>query len=161
VHEPAKPAAERMPWPGYEPPIGERRLLKWTWAVTRLQESRRYWLATAGPSGSPHLAAVWGVWTGGALVFSTGRATRKALNLAARQECSIATESAEEAVIVQGRAEEMHDGSLIAAADALYLGKYGSSALIDDSPLFAVRPRSIVGIMDGDTRLLPTRWRCA
>jgi pyridoxamine 5'-phosphate oxidase-like protein len=159
VHELGEPAAERMPWPGYEPSTEGRRLLEWTWAVARLQESRRYWLATAAPSGSPHLAAVWGVWTGSALVFSTGRATRKALNLAARQECSIATESAEEAVIVQGRAEEIHDASLIAAADALYLDKYGSSALIDDSPLFAVGPESVVGIVDSDTALLPTRWR--
>ena len=161
MHEPAEPAAERMPWPGYEPPADGRQLLEWTWAATRLRESRRYWLATAGPSGLPHLAAVWGVWSGGALVFSSGRTTRKALNLARRQRCSIATESAEEAVIIEGSAAEVHDKGLIAAADAAYLAKYGSSALMDDSPLFAVRPRSVVGIVDGSASLLPTRWRLA
>ena len=148
-----------MPWPGYEPPAEGRRLLEWRWAVARLMESRRYWLASAGPSGAPHLAAVWGVWAGGALVFSTGRKTRKALNLAGRPECGIATESAEHAVIVQGAAVELHDDALIAGADAAYRDKYGSSAVMEDSPLFAVHPRSIVGIVDGDTSVLPTRWR--
>jgi hypothetical protein len=127
--------------------------------VSRLRVSRRYWLATAGPSGVPHLAAVWGVWTGAALVFSTGRTTRKALNLGARQECSIATESAEEAVIIEGRADDMRDPKLIASADAAYIAKYGSSVLMDDSPLFGVRPRSIVGIVDSSATVLPTRWR--
>jgi hypothetical protein len=159
VHEAAQPAGERMPWPGYEPPGDGRRLLEWTWAVRRLQESRRFWLATARPSGVPHLAAVWGVWVAGALFFSTGRTTRKALNLAGRQECSMATESAAEAVIIQGSAGEVHNQKLVAAADAAYSAKYGSSALIDDSPLFALRPRSVVGIVDGDASLLPTRWR--
>ena len=159
MYEPAEPAAERMPWPGYEPPAGKRRLLEWSWAVARLQESRRYWLATAGRSGVPHLAAVWGVWNAGALVFSTGRTTRKALNLGQRQECSIATESAEEAVVIRGSAGELRDQRLVAAADAAYVAKYGSSALIDDSPLFAVRPRSVIGILDSAASVLPTRWR--
>ena len=159
MHEPAEPAAEPMPWPGYESPTAGRRLLEWTWAVTRLKESRRYWLATAGPSGAPHLAAVWGVWIGAGLVFSTGRSTRKALNLAGRRECSIATESAEAAVIIKGSAAEVHDTELVAAADVAYMAKYGSSALMEDSPLFAVRPKSVVGIVDSDTSVLPTRWR--
>lgn len=158
MQEPA-PAGERMPWPGYEPPTEGRRLLEWAWAVSRLQESRRYWLATAGPSGEPHLAAVWGVWTSGRLVFSTGRITRKALNLGGRHECSIATESAEEAVIIEGSADEMRDAKLIASADAAYMAKYGSSVLMDESPLFGVRPRSVVGIVDSSATVLPTRWR--
>jgi hypothetical protein len=159
VQEPAEPTAERMPWPGYEPPSEGRRLLEWAWAVSRLRESRRYWLATAGPEGLPHLAAVWGVWTGAALVFSTGRMTRKALNLGARKECSIATEGAEEAVIIEGSADEVRDAKLIASADATYIAKYGSSLLMDDSPLFGVRPRSVAGIVDGSATVLPTRWR--
>jgi hypothetical protein len=148
-----------MPWPGYEPPAEGRRLLEWTWAVTRLQESRRYWLATAGLSGAPHLAAVWGVWAAGAMVFSTGRMTRKARNLASRRECSLATESAEEAVILHGSAEEVRDPRLIAEVDAAYVAKYGSSAVIGGSPLFAVRPRWVTGIVDSDASVLPTLWR--
>lgn len=148
-----------MPWPGYEPPTEGRRLLEWTWALTRLEESQRYWLATAGPSGAPHLAAVWGVWTGGALVFSTGRATRKALNLASRQECSIATESAEEAVVLEGVVDEVRGGALMKAAEDAYIVKYGSTMLVGDSAVFAVRPRNVAGIVDSSPVFLPTRWR--
>jgi Pyridoxamine 5'-phosphate oxidase len=148
-----------MPWPGYEPPTEGRRLLEWTWAVARLQESRRYWLATAGPSGTPHLAAVWGVWAGGALVVSTGRSTRKALNLAGRQECSIATENAEEAVVIEGVAEEVRGAALMKSADDAYIAKYGSTMLVGDSVVFAVRPRRVAGIVDSSASYLPTRWR--
>ena len=148
-----------MPWPGYEPPGDGRTLLQWSWAAERLAESRRYWLATAGSAGLPHLAAVWGVWSDGALVFSTGRRTRKAVNLGGRPECAIATESAAEAVIVEGMAVELRDRAAIAAADAAYRTKYGSSAVMEDSAVFAVRPRSVVAIVDGDESKLPTRWR--
>ena len=148
-----------MPWPGYKPPTEGRRLLEWKWAVARLQESRRYWLATAGASGAPHLAAVWGVWTGGALVFSTGRSTRKAFNLAERRECSVATENAEEAVVIEGVAEPVREAPQMKAADEAYIAKYGSTMLVGDSVVFAVRPRSIAGIVDSSASFLPTRWR--
>ena len=72
VDEAIAPIAERMPWPGYEQPTEGRRLLSWRWATTRLERSPRYWLATVGASGTPHLTAVWAVWVGGRLVFSTG-----------------------------------------------------------------------------------------
>ena len=150
-----------MPWPGYGPPAEGRRLMDWSWAVARLRESRRYWLATAGPGGKPHLAAVWGVWVDGALAFSTGGGTRKAMNLGARHECSLATESAENAVIVEGVAHELHDQAAIASADTAYRAKYGSSMVMEGSPLFAVRPRSVVAIVDSDRASLPTRWRFA
>jgi hypothetical protein len=150
-----------MPWPGYEPPSEGRMLLPWRWAEARLAKSRRYWLATAGGSGRPHLTPVWGVWAGGALVFSTGRSTRKSLNLSDRPACSVATETAEEAVIIEGAAGELHDASGRAAADAAYVTKYGSSMLVGDSVVYAIRPKWIVGIVDGNGPFLPTRWRAS
>jgi hypothetical protein len=155
----APPVGEPMPWPGYEPPVRGRGLLGWDWAEARLERSRRYWLATTGASDRPHLAAVWGVWVQWKLIFSTGRATRKARNLALRPECSISTEDAEEAVIMHGRADETQDGEVLKAAERAYIAKYGSSLVLEDSPVFVIQPRFVVGIVDSSTSALPTRWR--
>lgn len=155
----AEPSADRMPWPGYEPEPAGARILPWSWAVERLARERRFWLATAAADGTPHLMAVWAAWTGDGLAFSTGRGTRKARNLAGRPRCSISTESAREAVVVEGVAEELRDRSLVERADAAYVRKYGSSMQIPDSPVFVVRPRVVLGMVDGDPALLPTRWR--
>lgn len=156
-----EPPAERMPWPGYEPDRPGARLLAWAWAEERLRDSRRYWLATGGPDGSPHLAPVWGVWVDGALVFSTGRLTRKARNLAARPACAIATESGAEAVVVQGVAEEIGPGLELESVGVAYAAKYGGSPVIGDSPVVAVRPVVVWALVDSDPTVLPTRWRLA
>lgn len=156
-----EPRAERMPWPGYTPTEAEARLLRWGWAVERLQRSRRFWLATAGPEGSPHLAAIWAVWTGDALAFSTGRQTRKARNLAVRPRCTVSTESGGEAVVVEGVAGEVTDPERLARIDDDYTAKYASSMLVPDSPVFAVRPLLVSGIVDSNGFVLPTRWRLA
>lgn len=52
---------------------------------------------------------VWGIWVDSAFYFSTGRDTRKAKNLAVHPNCVIASEHADEAVIVEGTAAEVTD----------------------------------------------------
>jgi hypothetical protein len=153
------PLAEPMPWPGYELPRGDAGLLPWSWAAGRLQEARRYWLASTHADGSAHLRAVWAAWVDGRLAFSTGRETRKARNLAAETRCSIATEHGHDSVIVEGVAEELTDRAAVERADMAYVAKYGSSMLVGDSPVFAVRPRFVIGFRERDRSVRPTRWR--
>ena len=64
--------------PGYGISPGPNGLLPWSWAQARLRDARNYWVASTGPDGAPHLAAVWAVWFDGAVVFSTGGRSRKA-----------------------------------------------------------------------------------
>ena len=109
------PEATHLYWPdarshdGATDPDPTRGLLPWSWAVERLEKSHNYWVATARPNGRPHLMVVWGIWREDAFWFTTGRGTRKARNLAANPNCSIATEGADEAVIVEGQARETND----------------------------------------------------
>ena len=147
-----------MPWPGYEPAPGQARLLEWSWAVGRLREARRYWLATTHADGSAHLRVVWAAWVRDRLAFSTGRATRKARNLAAEPRCSLAIEAGDESLVVEGVAEEVTEAALIREADAAYVAKYGSSMLIGDSPVFSVRPLVVIGVSESDPSARPTRW---
>jgi hypothetical protein len=60
-----------MPDYGIMPADAGGGLLPWSWAVQRLDRAHNYWVATSKPAGSPHLAAVWGVWVDGAFHFST------------------------------------------------------------------------------------------
>src|SRR5437763_1813695 len=89
-----KPQASRPHMPGYGIADADagRGLLSWRWAEKRLEKGRTYFIATADPSGKPHVMPVWGIWLTGAFFFSTGNQSRKARNLAANNECSVVTE---------------------------------------------------------------------
>jgi hypothetical protein len=71
----------------------------------------------------------------------------------------ITTEHADEAVVIDGVAGELTDRAELDRADTAYRVKYGSSIFLGDSPVFAVRPITAFGIIDGETGAWPTRWR--
>jgi PPOX class probable F420-dependent enzyme len=161
-----QPEASRPSMPGYGilPAEAGGGLLPWAWAVERLERSHNYWVATCRPDGAPHLAAVWGIWLDGALWFSTGARSRKARNLAADPRCVVAPADAAESVVLEGTAERVADPDRIARAQAAYSGKYGSGFPDpDQDPLFAVRPRQVVGLTEHDPGLSAsaTRWSFA
>ena len=101
----AAPKPSRPHMPGYGMPKSKKGLLPWKWAEQRLRKSHNYWITTVKPDGSPHTMVVWGLWMDGAFLFSTGRQSRKARNLAKNPRCVVCTEQAEEAVVVEGVAE--------------------------------------------------------
>src|SRR5688572_3927878 len=136
MRENPEPSAERMTTPDYEPP-GKRALLC-RCAAQRLIRSRRFWLATSRAAGTPHVMPVWGAWVGDALVFSTGRRTRKARNISTNARCVITTEHADEPVIIEGVASEVTAPAELDRADEAYRAKYDSPIFLGDSPVFAV-----------------------
>jgi len=76
--------------PDYGLASDDTGLLPWSWAVERLTSTRRFWVATADPTGQPHLSPVWAVWFDDALWFSCGPRSRKARNLLADPRCVLA-----------------------------------------------------------------------
>jgi PPOX class probable F420-dependent enzyme len=138
-------------------------LLPWSWARVRLERSHDYWVATARPDGRPHLMPVWGAWLEDALWFSCSRASRKARNLAAQPVCSIATDNADEPVVIEGRAELVTDvaaiGRFVAAINDKYRMDYGIDFFTKASnACFRVRPSWAFGLMESDFTGSPTRW---
>jgi PPOX class probable F420-dependent enzyme len=136
-------------------------LLPWDWAVERLSVSHNYWLATTRPDGRPHAMPVWGVWIEGALYFSAGRQSRKARNLKANPHCVVTTENSAEAVIVEGKAEEIVDRAALKPFYEAYNAKYGWDMEQDEyvkEPVYAVRPRVVFGIRERDFTASATRW---
>src|ERR1700739_3714869 len=106
-----EPKASHPYWPDalQTPSNPTSGLKRWSWALERLEKSHNYWIATSRPDGRPHLMVVWGIWWENAFWFTTGPKTRKAKNIAAHCYCSIGTERADEAVILEGVPQEIKD----------------------------------------------------
>ena len=145
-----------MPGYGVLPADEGEGLLPFEWAEERLRDARNYWVATVGPHG-PHLMAVWGVWIDRQFVFSTGRESRKARNLASDPHCVVAPEGAAEEIVVEGVAEE------IAVTDAFveaYREKYDFDITSLDEPVFAVTPGKVIALIEVEEHFAgtATRW---
>lgn len=157
------------PWmPGYGtlPADQGTGLLPWSWAEERLARSHDYWLATRRPDGRPHLTPVWGVWRDGAVEVSCSTRSRKAANLAADPRCSVATDDAQEPVLVEGVAEVVRDRDGILAFLEAVNAKYGTAydeAFLDPgvNATVRIRPTVAFGLVEEDFAGSPTRWRFA
>jgi hypothetical protein len=146
--------------PGYGLPKTRRGLLPWAWAEQRLARSHNYWLVTVRPGGRPHAMPVWGIWVEGRFYFSTGRASRKARNLARNARCIVCNERADEAVIVEGLAREITDRALLERVARPYRAKYKPWTLdAAQGPVYAVRPRVAFGMFEKRFVNAATRWR--
>jgi len=154
-------APQRPYMPGYGISPGPEGLLTWEWALGRLSTSHNYWLATTDSDGAPHLAAVWAVWFDDQLCFSTGRRSRKGRNLAADPRCSLSCESAVESVVLRGRARRVVEPDELGRLLAAYAAKYGGDGVPPDEPVYAVRPETVIALIEADGQFTrtATRWR--
>jgi Pyridoxamine 5'-phosphate oxidase len=165
AQSPQSPKSSRPQAPGYGFPEGTKGLLSWSWAEQRLRKSHNYWITTVKPDGSPHVMVVWGLWQDGCFVFSTGNKSRKAVNLAANPRCVVATEKADEAIIVEGVAEIAEVPArrkMIPAYERKYdwdLSKMKDDMLSMKEPVFAVRPKVVFALWEKYFQTKSTRWR--
>jgi hypothetical protein len=142
-----EPKASHPYWPDAleKSSQGTAALKPWSWALERLEKSHNYWIATARPGGRSHLMLVWGIWWQDAFWFSTGPRTRKAKNIAADPHVVIGTEKADEAVILEGLAEEIKDRSFWKQLAQIYNAKYGGDVgpLLESSggSVYRVKPQ--------------------
>lgn len=138
-------------------------LLPWSWVEERMSRSRNYWIGTTRPDGRPHVMPVWGIWLDGTFYFGTSRRAQKARNLAQSPELVVHLESGDEAVILEGVAEEVTDlGVLTRYADA-YQAKYQFRPDPNDAAglTLALRPRVAFAWLESDFVGSATRWRFA
>jgi nitroimidazol reductase NimA-like FMN-containing flavoprotein (pyridoxamine 5'-phosphate oxidase superfamily) len=87
------------------------KVASWSEVTAELAPSRNYWLNTINRDNSPHPSPVWGVVLGEHLYFYTSRITVKARNLARDARAAVHLESAENVVIVHGRAVDLGEPS--------------------------------------------------
>jgi len=103
---------------------------------------------------------VWGIWVDSAFYFSTGRETRKAKNLARNPNCVVLSERPEEAVIVEGAAEEVTDPARWKALSKPYFRKYKPWKLDPArGAVYVVRPRVVFAQHEPRFAATATRWK--
>jgi PPOX class probable F420-dependent enzyme len=157
-----QPTADRPAMPGYGIATDSSGLLPWSWATDRLSTGHGYWVATTDADGAPHLAAVWGVWFDDAICFSTGGESHKARNLARDPRCSVTTGDATESLVVRGIARRLTDADTVDRVRLVYIAKYGEGFPDPgQNPVFAVEPRTVVGIVEAAFTSSATRWTFA
>ena len=145
---------------GLQPVHGENGLLPWTWAVEHLLGARNYWLVSVGKRGLPHAVPVWGIWMESELLFSTGKSSRKALNLLRQPACIVHLESGDEVVILEGTAESLLDQGRLAGFVEQYEQKYRIRPEIDDveTLTFCFQPSKGMGWREADFPSSATCW---
>jgi len=162
-----EPETSRPYWPDAlgSPKDSTTGLKPWQWALERLEKSHNYWIATSRPDGRPHLMLVWGLWWQDAFWFTTGPRTRKAKNLAAHPNVVIASDQADEAVILEGLAEEITERAVWKQLVQVYNRKYGGDLepilMASDGCVFRVQPVVAFGQDEHAPNFAEavTRWR--
>jgi hypothetical protein len=129
-------------------------MLPWSWADERLGAARNYWIVTAGTDREPSAAPVWGVWTDGAVHFSTSPLSRKGLNLARDPRVVIHLDSGDEVVILHGEVEQYELEDSIADA---YEGKYDYRPEPGEG-WFKLRPRRALAWLEREYPKTATRF---
>ena len=126
----------------YGIPANEEGLVEWRWVVERLEKARHYWLISQYPDGRPHCVPSWGAWVENRLYFSGGDMTRHAKNLATTPGMIAHLESADQTVIVYGKAEKADNvpPEIMKQIEAAYVAKYGAG----EGATFALVPDKIL-----------------
>jgi nitroimidazol reductase NimA-like FMN-containing flavoprotein (pyridoxamine 5'-phosphate oxidase superfamily) len=153
-----QPKAARPYMPGYDIPESKKALLPWSWAEQRLKASHNYWISTVKADGSPHSMVIWGLWIDRAFYFSTGSKSQKGRNLSKNPRCVVATEKAQEAVVVEGTASLVSDRVLLKRFSGLYQKKYKWDMSSFTEPVYAVRPQKAFGLYEKKFLGTVTRW---
>ena len=133
-----------------------------------------YWLATTCPSGAPHVRPVLGVWVDDRLHFVSGSTTRKTRHLASNPQVTITVSADLADLVVEGKAERVHDGARLQRVADAYAAKYGWPATARDGAfhdtegaptagpppyeVYQVAPTRVFGFPTGES-FSPTRWR--
>jgi uncharacterized pyridoxamine 5'-phosphate oxidase family protein len=159
------PKVTRPNIPGYGLPKSKKGLLPWKWAEDRLNKSRQFWIATTRPDGRPHVMVIWALWMNGRVYFSTGTESRKARNLARNSACTICTDHAAEAVILEGEVVTEKDVDVIRDFIPRYekkykwkLGEMADDLLSLKDPVFYLRPKVGFGLWEKKFSTSATRW---
>ena len=125
-----------------------------------MNRCRTFWVSTIHAGRlRPHVMPVWGVWVDDAFFFSTGRKSRKGQNLAANPACTVTNDDGEEAVIIEGTAQEVKNASLLDCVAVAYTKKYKMDPRSMDEPIFEVRPRTVFGFVEKTFPKSATRWK--
>jgi nitroimidazol reductase NimA-like FMN-containing flavoprotein (pyridoxamine 5'-phosphate oxidase superfamily) len=129
--------AEREPVSAQPLSTEDVRPPTWREAQVRLEDAQFYWLATTRPDGRPHLMPVLAVWLDGSLHFSAAPSSRKSRNLAHGNHCTLAVDSDDLHLVVEGTAAKVSNTARLERLAELYATKYGWEATVHGGAFYA------------------------
>jgi len=131
------------------------------------------WLATVGPDGRPHVAAVGALWVDDRFYFTSGPGTRKSRNLIKNPNCVISVALKGLDLAVEGIAAQVTDEPTLHRLAKLYAAQ-GWPASVSNGALtaeysapsagpapwnlYVVNPTAAVGVATAEP-FGATRWR--
>lgn len=142
----------------YQLPTTEAALLSWDFVAQQMTAANFYWLGTTSADGQPHSAPVWGVWYKNRLHFDGHPKTKWARNLLKNPSIAVHLPSAEQVVMIEGRARIVEDDEIDAATwaelDTSFQTKY---KIKHGSPYWCVHPKKVIA-WDTPNLAHMTRW---
>jgi hypothetical protein len=113
------------------------------WARTRahLETAEVFWLSSVRPDGRPHVTPLLAVWLDDAVYFCTSPPERKARNLEQNPHCILTTGCSNLDgldVVVEGKAQEVHDELELGRVADAYATKYPSDFTEPDGTWFGL-----------------------
>jgi hypothetical protein len=136
-----EPEAVRPQMRGYGVPASMKGAVPWRTAEKRFAKAHNYWVTTVHPDGRPNSSAVWGLWLDGAFWFSCSPTSRKAKNIALNAACTVTTDVADDAVIIEGKAAPIKGRAKLAPFVRAYKRKYDWDMDPASPGYFIVTPR--------------------
>jgi nitroimidazol reductase NimA-like FMN-containing flavoprotein (pyridoxamine 5'-phosphate oxidase superfamily) len=157
---PPKPALPRMPKSYRLPTDSATDQSAWPRVTEMLTRARNYWVCTTRPNGRPHAMPVWGLWLGEVFYFATDRQSRKGRNLRANSWMTMHLESGDDAVILEGRADELTDPLALDLVAEAYESKYQwrLDPRAADQVTYQLRPHTAFTWQEKDFPNTATRW---
>jgi hypothetical protein len=132
------PQPRRASLSGYVQP---GKLLPWAWVDHRMTHAKNYWITTVSP-GFPSSRPVWGIWRSPTLLFSTGSAIARHIERDERVQMNL--ESADEVVIIEGRAAPLSDQGTATLWAEAYREKYNWDMPAEVDGVFVINPTRVL-----------------
>jgi PPOX class probable F420-dependent enzyme len=123
-------------------------------ARERLRDDVMIWLSSVRPDGRPHIVPVWFLWDSGSVLIFSQPDNQKVRNLQQNPNVMLAlddTNTGEDVVMLEGRAELVSDASVTVATPA-YVAKYAKR--IAD---LGTTPEGMAASYSQAIRITPTR----
>ncbi len=156
---------------GHEP-------IPWSRALKQLEaqgpdDRRTCWLATTGPEGNPHVAAIGALWVDGKFYFTSGSGPRKSRNLVTNPHCAVSVSLSDIDVVIEGTATRVTDEATLQRLAKMYVQQGWPASATKDAltaefsapsagpapwNLYAVTPSTAVGVATAEPHGA-TRWR--
>lgn len=131
-------------------------IVSWDDVNKWMDKSHNYWINTVR-GNLPHARPIWGIWYENIFFFGGGPATQNVKNLQKNKHISVHTESAEEAVIIEGYAEQFSDEILHQILGKLYEKRY---EMFHPPPFWRVIPQKVFAWRIKDFGETATKFIC-